>query len=314
MAEVYCFGHVSTGRILRIRDKFPAPDGYGEIIETLENHAGEATGTALVLNRLGISVALEGNWIGDVPECRRTLDFLRERGIDCSGLRVVPGYPGVTEYVFSDRETRTVFGRYCDLLFTKPQWDQPDPAKIAAARIVSVDSSFGDTALRAARIAGERSLPMVTYDSRHDAELTARAAALIISREFLRREYPEVIADDLARGGLFRRYLAATSALVVFTSGSRPLWWARGIGPQAPGDVERIPIQEFAPFPVEVIDSAGAGDSFRGGIIYGMLQGWSDAEGVKFASATAALICTRAPGCVHPPSLAEIQSLAARRA
>jgi hypothetical protein len=81
MAEVYCYGHVSTGKVLRLKDRYPPPDGYAEVAEILENHAGEATGTALVLARWGISVALEGNWIGDIPECRRTLEFLRERGV-----------------------------------------------------------------------------------------------------------------------------------------------------------------------------------------------------------------------------------------
>lgn len=91
MVDVYCFGHVSTGRILRLRDAYPAADGYGEVVENLENHAGEATGSALVLARLGLRVRLEGNWIGDNEPCRRTLAFLESRGIDVSGLRVKPG-------------------------------------------------------------------------------------------------------------------------------------------------------------------------------------------------------------------------------
>src|SRR5512133_2455176 len=153
MSDVYCFGHVSTGVILRLKDRFPAPDGYGEVVETLENHSGEATGSALVLARLGAEVAIEGNWIGDTPQCRRTLEFLCSRGIDCSGLAVKPGYAGVNEIVVSDGESRTVFGRYCDLLFTTPQWEPPSVERIRAARIVCVDPAFGDTTLFVARTA-----------------------------------------------------------------------------------------------------------------------------------------------------------------
>jgi hypothetical protein len=80
MADVYCYGHVSTGKVLRIAKSYPEPDGYADVIETLENHADEATATAFILRHLGISVALEGNWIGDNPECRRTREFLREPG------------------------------------------------------------------------------------------------------------------------------------------------------------------------------------------------------------------------------------------
>ncbi len=302
MADVYCYGHVSTGRLLRIKGDYPAADGYAEVIEVLANHCGEATGSALVLRRLGVSVALEGNWIGDNPECRGTLAFLRERGIDCSGLRVVPGYVGATELVISDGRSRTVFGRYIDLLFTTKQWDDPDPAKIAAARIACIDSTFGESTLAAARLAAAHKVPAVTFDPRHDAELTRLSAVVIISGELIRREYPAAAASEAERARLFGLYRKQCPGLIVFTAGSRPIWWARG--PGEPGDRH-----EQAPYPVEVVDSAGAGDSFRGGIIYGMLQGWSDAECVRLAAATAALICTRAPGCVHPPSLEEIQAL-----
>jgi sugar/nucleoside kinase (ribokinase family) len=57
------------------------------------------------------------------------------------------------------------------------------------------------------------------------------------------------------------------------------------------------------------VDSAGAGDSFRGGLIYGLLQGWSDDETVRFASALASLVCTTTPGCVNPPSLEQVHEL-----
>lgn len=303
MSSVYCFGHVSTGVILRLKMPYPQPDGYAEVAETLENHAGEATGTALVLARLGVSVALEGNWIGDTPACRRTLEFLRSRGIDVSGLVVRPGYAGVNEVVVSDGHTRTVFGRYIDLLFTTPQWEQPDAAKIRAAQIVSVDPAFGETTIAVARVAKAAGKPLVGCDARHDAPLTAMADAMIISGELMAREYPEALKSDAARERLFADYRTHCPGLVIFTSGSRPLWYARGGA--AAADARR----EMAPFAVEVIDSAGAGDSFRGGLIYGMLQGWDDTAAVRFACAVAALICTTAPGCVHPPTLDQVRAL-----
>jgi sugar/nucleoside kinase (ribokinase family) len=295
--------------VLLLKDHYPPPDGYAEVVEILENHAGEATGTALVLVHWGVSVALEGNWIGDIPACRRTLAFLQERGIDCSGLRVVPGYPGVTEVVVSDGASRPVFGRYCDLLFTTRQWDDPDPRKIAAARMVSVDSTFGESTLAAARGAAACGKPFVTFDARHDSELTTGAAAVVISGEYLRREYPAAAASDAERARLFAGYLERCP-------GSRPVWWGLGqmkaagagsrIFPDAADPGKR---HELEPFRVKVVDSAGADDSFRAGVLYGMLHGWSAVECVRFACATAALICTRAPGCVHPPALQEVRQL-----
>jgi sugar/nucleoside kinase (ribokinase family) len=296
MADVYCFGHVSTGRILRLRGRYPEADGYGEVAESLENHAGEATGTALVLVRLGWSVALEGNWIGDTPECRRTLEFLGSRGIDTSGLMVKPGYAGATEIVISDGLTRTVFGRYCDLLFTTPQWEPPSPARIRAARVACVDPAFGAATLAVAEAALAAGIPLVACDARHDARLANLSAALVVSNELIRREYPGADRDPAARRELFERYRENVPGLVVFTAGSGATWFGRRGG-------ERL---EMPAFPVEVIDSAGAGDSFRGGLVHGMLSGWSDEEAVRFASAVAALVCTTAPGCVHPPTREQV--------
>lgn len=69
--------------------------------------------------------------------------------------------------------------------------------------------------------------------------------------------------------------------------------------------------RELAPFRVNVVDSAGAGDAFRAGIIYGLLHEWTDAESVRFASAVGSLVCTTAPGCVHPPTLEQVLTLLA---
>lgn len=335
MTDVYFFGHVTTGIFLRLKGPYPAPDGYAEVAETLESHAGEATAGALVLARLGLGVTLEGNWIGDNPACRRTLDFLRDRGIDCSGLVVQPGYPGATEVIVSDGETRTFFGRSIDLLFTTPQWPPPDAHRIRAARVVCVDPSFGETTLFVARTAKAAGRPLVTSDARHDSELAALADIVVISDEFLRREYPDAVesgapavevaapsapssaippapatppdrraAARLARERLFADYLQHCPGLVVFTTGADPLWFGRR---------GNTPRRELPPFPVEVVDSAGAGDSFRGGLIYGLLHRWSDEDMLRFANAVAALICTTAPGCVHPPTLAQVRAFLADR-
>ncbi len=297
--DVYCFGHVSTGRLLRLKDAFPSADGYGEVVEDLENHSGEATGTSLVLARLGLDVRLEGNWIGDNEPCRRTLAFLASRGLDVSGLRVEPGYAGVQELVIADGHSRTVFGRYCDLLFTTRQWDLPTVERLRGARVAVVDPAFGEATLRVARAARELDIPLAACDAGPDTELARTAAILAISNEFLRREFPGTELEGDTREALFHRYLQACPGLVVFTSGAGRLRYGRAAGEN--GWIE--------PFRVDVVDSAGAGDSFRGGLVWGVLQGWDDRRTVRFAAAVAARICTTTPGCLFPPSLQEIEDL-----
>lgn len=49
-------------------------------------------------------------------------------------------------------------------------------------------------------------------------------------------------------------------------------------------------------FPVEVIDTTGAGDVFHGAFIVGLLNHWHLTKVLKFASATAAIKCTKIGG------------------
>ena len=312
--DIYLFGHVSTGIIVRIQGRFPQPDGYGEIVETLENHCGEATGSALVLARFGVSVALEGNWIGDTPACRGTLAFLESRGIDCSGLVVKPGYRGVNEITISDSESRTVFGNYIDLLHTTPQWEQPSVARIKQAKVACVDPLFGEATVAVAHAARDAAIPLVTSDAPYDSELAALADVVAISGELLTRDYPEALQTEAVREELFELYLEHCPGLVIFTAGARPLWYARGrAGRRAPGRAQPGERRQLSPVQVEIVDSAGAGDSFRAGLIYAVLHGWSDDESVRFASALGSLVCTTTPGCVNPPTLHQVRELMRRQ-
>jgi sugar/nucleoside kinase (ribokinase family) len=54
------------------------------------------------------------------------------------------------------------------------------------------------------------------------------------------------------------------------------------------------------------MDSAGAGDSFRAGVVYGLLKQWSDDRIVQYASAVAAMACQRFPGVLDSPTHSEV--------
>lgn len=55
-------------------------------------------------------------------------------------------------------------------------------------------------------------------------------------------------------------------------------------------------IQSVTGFPVEVLNTVGAGDSFASGLIYGRLQGWDWYKSARLANACGALVVTR-NGC-----------------
>ncbi len=57
---------------------------------------------------------------------------------------------------------------------------------------------------------------------------------------------------------------------------------------------------------VRTVDTTGAGDVFHGGYIYGLLQGWDIKDTVIFASALAAIKCTKIGGRAGIPQLSEV--------
>jgi sugar/nucleoside kinase (ribokinase family) len=67
-------------------------------------------------------------------------------------------------------------------------------------------------------------------------------------------------------------------------------------------------------FPVKVVDGTGAGDVFRAGFIYGLLQKWTVPAMLRFANAAAAISCTRPGAIPSVPELGEIQNLLASQA
>ena len=58
-------------------------------------------------------------------------------------------------------------------------------------------------------------------------------------------------------------------------------------------------------FPVDVVDTTGAGDVFHGAYIVGLLRGWDLAQTAFFSSAVSALKCMRLGGRIGIPSFEE---------
>jgi sugar/nucleoside kinase (ribokinase family) len=97
---------------------------------------------------------------------------------------------------------------------------------------------------------------------------------------------------------VFENYLKYCKGLTIFTFGSDELWYAR----------QGRKMHVFKPFKIEPVDTTGAGDSFRSGIIYGLLQKCDDRKTIEFASAVAANVCLTRPHTLNAPGLAAIQS------
>ena len=62
-------------------------------------------------------------------------------------------------------------------------------------------------------------------------------------------------------------------------------------------------------FTVTAVDTTAAGDVFRAGLIYGLLNDYAPHEMLRFANAAAAVSCTRSGAIASVPRLEEVWPL-----
>ena len=252
---------------------------------------GEAAGGAFVLARLGVATKLGGNRLGDDRASTETIRLLEEAGVDCGGVTTVPGAGPVTEVVISSGENRTIFGTY-GRLHADQAWAEGDEDDVRSSRIVCLDPFFGEASLQVARWSREAGVPYVTVDTPLESEIAHHAEVLILSEEFAARTF------DMDPQAVLGAYGRRCGGLVILTRGEEPFLYGR------PGSQPAT----ATPFSVQVRDTAGAGDSFRAGVIYGMLRGYDDGRLVETGAAVAAMVCRGVPGVLHSPTVAELEA------
>jgi sugar/nucleoside kinase (ribokinase family) len=295
MHTVYAYGIIAPSTLCTLEGDFPPRAGYAEIAklaELGETVGGEAAGGAYVLARLGVATKLDGSWLSDDAASRRIVGLLADAGVDCDRLTLQEGAETLREFVFADSETRTVFGNYGRVLTGDRVWNEPSGDDIRSSRIVCLDPFLGEQSQQAAAMCVEAGVPYVTIDVPPETEMCRRATVLIVSQEYLSRTLG--VTD---RGDAFAAYAAECSGLVILTDGAAPvLFGHRG-----------SKLASVTPVPVDVVDTTGAGDAIRAGIIYGLLQGQTGTELIRTGCAVAAMVCQTMPGFINSPTETELQ-------
>lgn len=292
MHDVYAYGVIAPSTLIELADEFPPSGGYSEIRAVQSSLGGEAAGSAYVLARLGVPTKLHGTRLDTDPASARVVELLSEAGVDCSAITMDRDSKAVTEVVFAHGGERTIFGTYGRMLEDQ-SWDPPLKEAVRESRIVCADPFFHEESEALARWCAELETPLVTVDTPADSTMARLAAVVIISDEFISRTSETSDPRDVVA-----EYASQTSALVIYTRGGRSLWYGRS----------STRPKDFTPFAVDVRDTAGAGDSFRGGVIYAMLNGYEDDQLVRIGSAVAALVSQRPPGVLNSPTPAELET------
>ena len=165
-------------------------------------------------------------------------------------------------------------------------------------RVVHVDDDDPELAVHAATIARSAGTP-VTSDLEHVSDRVEQLIALVTFPIF-EQNLPVRITGERDPERALRKLRPLNEGLLVMTRGDQ--------GAVAlDGDTFHV-----APaFEVDAVDATGAGDVFRAGFIYGLLQKWPVPDMLRFANAAAALSCTKLGAMPSVPTLAEVQKLLA---
>lgn len=277
---------------------FPEPTGWlskMRIRRELTCCGGQTATTLATCASFGLRTAYVG-CTGDDENGRRIRAELSRRGVD---VHAAPARPAPNQHAIIIVDERT--GERTVL------WDRDErlrleegdvrPELLARTRLLHVDDVDQDAALGAAVAAGKMGLA-VTSDLDRMTDLTERLVGAVTHPIFAEALLEQLtgIADHERALRKVRQRHSGVLCVTVGDQGAQALDGDRFI--HSPG------------FAVHPVDTTGSGDVFRGGFIYGLLQGWDTARILRFANAAAAVSCTRVGAMDGTPAREEITALA----
>jgi len=303
--NVYLYGMVTKTNGFLLRDDFPKADHYSEVKQRYTLPGGETGTAAIVLASLGCKVKLDGNYLGKYTK-DLTHEFYNKIGVDVSALHYDPEYDGMDEFVMVDSTTRTNFSTFATYFEDYWQrgiirWNTPNEDDIKTMKVAGIDPFFHKQAILAAEFCKKHNIPYVTIDERPGNEVIKNASIVAVSGEYIRDHISEYHTPDNEKESkirLLKKFAEHTDALIILTGGGGTTYYGRA------GEVK-----EFNAYKVNVVSTLGAGDSFKAGCVYALMQGYDDDKIVSFAAATAAVACTKFPIGLNPPTLEEVERL-----
>ncbi|MGQ9630925.1 MAG: carbohydrate kinase family protein [bacterium] len=284
---------------LGIAPYYPQPDVKLELLE-LSQQGGGPVATALVtLARLGARAGYIGK-VGDDSLGQFIVREFRKEGVNTDYTIIHKGGSARFAFIVVDRErgTRTIFWSQKGVEPLRPE--EVDRRAVLSARILHIDEYEPEAAAAAAVWAKEAGIRVVLDAERVSPttrKLVESADVVIVPRDFALHLTGRANIESAGEA-----IYSDHGGIVVMTAGSE--------GAFCVSDSSKF----FQPaFPVDVVDTTGAGDVFHGAFIYGLLQGWDTKEIVEFACAVAAMKCRKLGGRAGIPTLKEVYEFLSER-
>lgn len=272
--DVLCVGHAAYDLILQV-DRHPGEDEKYAATGFVGTGGGPAANASVTVARLGGTAAFAG-YLGEDHFGEPHFEELRSEGV-FTDLIVRGPYPSPFSVILVKPDgKRTVINHRTATPFL-------DVSRIDFSSIhsgaVLFDGHEPNISVPLAKVARTRKIPVVLDAGsvhRGTVELAPLSDYLVCSeafaRDFCSGKDPIAAVKDLA----------AIAPVAVITLGSRGLVWCGG------SECGHIPA-----LLVDAVDTTGAGDIFHGAFALRLVRGDDLVSALRYASAAAALGCTK---------------------
>lgn len=292
MTRIVCVGITVLDRIWYLTD-LPKEGGKYVANNYKEVGGGPAATAAVAAAKLGAKVDFIGR-VGDDDTGNRLLAELESLGVNTRYTRIVKGARSSQSAVLVDAGGERIIANY-------PSPDLPADADwlrdidFSQWDVVLADVRWHDGAKQAFTLAREQGVTTVL-----DADITPQDISELVALS----DHAAFSAPGLLRltnipepVNALKKAQTLTNGHVYVTQGKEGCYWLEK------GDLCHQPA-----FAVEVVDTTGAGDVFHGALAVNLAQQARVEEAVQFASAVAALKCTRPGGRAGIPDCDQTRS------
>lgn len=270
---------------------------------------GKGANQAVAAAKLGYPVSMVGN-IGNDPFGIQLRDGLHDAGVDTTYVNAVEGASGVALITTGERgENNIVVVPGANGQLTTKLLEKATPILERAGFLLAQLEIPLETVEYLAEFAERHNLPLMLdpAPARELSQTLLRRVTWITPNE---SETQELLQMKIRNDNDYASYDAAADRLlelgvrnVLLKLGSRGCVVAQ----------RNLPKEHVSAFPVNAVDTTGAGDAFNAGFAVGLMRGFTAVRSAAFASAVAAISVTRHGAQPSMPTAAEVESFLGER-
>jgi len=258
---------------------------------------GNALNAAIGIVRLGGRASICGP-MGDARETssRYIFEKLAHEGIETKHIIHMPGLVTPISNIMIDPSGERTIVTFRDPELWKVRLPRADTL-LEDCHAILTESRCAEFCTDLCAEARRRGIPVIV-DA--DRAMSLREGLLTVSSHLVFSSEPlQETADVADDGEALKKISRLTSSFLAGTRGAQGTIWLD----------ENGSLQQTPAFPVHTVDTLGAGDVFHGAFTLAITEKQGLRDALRFASAAAALKCTRFGGAFAAPQRTEVEEL-----